>query len=72
MITNTIVTTINDVEELLGNNLVGLADALDLEVRQGNKIVIQRLIEINEAWRLITVLQRGLKQAEQSEKDKES
>ena len=65
----TILNTINQVEELLSHNLVGIADALDFYVRRGDKVMIQRLADINEAWRLIAVMQRGLKQAEQAEKD---
>ncbi len=37
-------------EEALGNNLVGLSDLLDLQIRQGHKEAITRLAELNAGW----------------------
>lgn len=37
-------------EDLLGNNIVWLADKLDPYIRAGDKETISRLKKINEAW----------------------
>lgn len=38
-------------EDLLGNNLVGIADLLDQGVRQHHPETVRRLEQINEAWK---------------------
>lgn len=37
-------------EEALGNNLVWLADALDLSIRQKDAQTLAKLDELNAAW----------------------
>lgn len=43
-------TAIVQAEDMLGNNLQGLADLLDLNIRQGHVETVRRLEQINEAW----------------------
>ena len=43
----------NAAEEALGYNLVWLNDKLDLWIRQNDKDTIDRLKEINQAWRYV-------------------
>lgn len=37
-------------EEVLGDNLVWISDALDLRVRQGDTETTKRLARLNEVW----------------------
>lgn len=41
---------VTQAEQALGENIVWLADALDLRVRQGDKEVLRRLKQLNDAW----------------------
>ena len=47
---------IEKIEAALGENLVWLADALDLRIRQGDKETIARLAQLNAAWILAVKL----------------
>lgn len=46
-------TAIVRAEELLGNNLQGLTDLLDLGVRQQHRETLRRLADLDEAWKLL-------------------
>lgn len=49
----TTIELLNTAEENLAYNLVWLSDQFDLQIRQGNKEVIERLDMLNEAWRAV-------------------
>jgi hypothetical protein len=48
------------IEEKLGNNLVFLADTLDLYIRQKDKNVIKALNDLNEAWVEVCRLRKAI------------
>lgn len=50
---------IEQAEEALGNNLVWLADALDLRIRQKDTETLRRLAELNTAWIALAKAKRG-------------
>jgi len=59
------------VEQALGNNLVWLADELDLSVRQGDTDAIRRLNELNTAWVFVCKVIHAAEKARLIDQDSE-
>ena len=49
----TLASTVRIAESALGENLVWLADALDLKIRQKDPETLKRLAVLNAAWTLL-------------------